>query len=136
MQTEVPWLFAAGNNIAVFDLVDSVAAVGEIAGRSAALFAQGKLKAQRSTRLVRGENVLHLVPTSLIGGEEATKIYLRASHAMQQATLHIGDVISKNVISRKLPVVRPSEMIEVRISQEEMARLTGQKEVRIEVIEV
>ena len=136
MQTEVPWLFAAGNNIAVFDLVDSVAAVGEIAGRSAALFAQGKLKSQRSTRLIRGAGVLHLVPTSLVGGEGATKIYLRASHAMQQATLRIGDAISKNVISRKLPVVRPSEMIEVRISQEELARLTGQKEVRIEVIEV
>jgi NADPH-dependent 2,4-dienoyl-CoA reductase/sulfur reductase-like enzyme len=136
MQTEVPWLFAAGNNIAVFDLVDSVAAVGEIAGRSAALFAQGKLKSQRSTRLIRGAGVLHLVPTSLVGGEGATKIYLRASHAMRQATLRIGDAISKNVISRKLPVVRPSEMIEVRISQEELARLTGQKEVRIEVIEV
>ncbi len=136
MQTEVPWLFAAGNNIAVFDLVDSVAAVGEIAGRSAALFAQGKLKAQRSTRLIRGAGVLHLVPTSLIAGEGPTKIYLRASHAMRQATLRIGDAISKNVISRKLPVVRPSEMIEVRISQEELARLTGQKEVRIEVIEV
>lgn len=134
MQTEVPWLFAAGNNVAIFDLVDSVAAIGEIAGKSAALFAQGKLKAQRSTRLIRGAGVLHLVPTSLIGGEGSTKIYLRASHAMRQATLRIGDVISGNVISRKLPVVRPSEMIEVRISQEEMARLTGQKEVGIEVI--
>ena len=135
MQTDVPWLFAAGNNIAVFDLVDSVAAVGEIAGRSAALHAQRKLRHGHSARLVRGERVSHLVPTSLVGGEGPTKIYLRASRAMRQATLRIGGAVSGDITSRKLPVVRPSEMIEVRISQEELARLTREKEVRIEVIE-
>jgi len=129
MQTGAAWLFAAGNNVAIFDLVDSVASVGERAGRSAALYAQGKLRHERSTRLVRGENVLHLVPTSLVPGEQAT-VYLRASRTMRQATLRIGDAIS-----RKLPVVRPSEMIEVRIPQDALARLTREKEARVEVIE-
>ncbi len=129
MQTEVPWLFAAGNNVAVFDLVDSVAAVGETAGRSAALYVQGNLPREGSTHLVRGKNVLHLVPTSLVA-DVPTTIYLRASRTMGQATLHIGDVIS-----RKLPVVRPSEMIEIHIPQDVLTRLTREKEARVEVIE-
>lgn len=127
MQTEVSWLFAAGNNVAIFDLVDSVAAVGEIAGRSAALYARGNLPQERSTHLVRGENVLHLVPTSLVSGEPAT-VYLRSSRAMHKATVRIG-----NVISRKLPVVRPSEMIELRISKESLHELLKNDEALVEV---
>lgn len=129
MQTDVPWLFAAGNNVAIFDLVDSVAAVGETAGRSAALYAQGGLPQGHSTRLVRGKNVLHLVPTSLVFGEQAS-VYLRASRAMGQATVRIG-----NVISRVQPVVRPSEMIEVRIPEDALAKLLKIDEARVEVIE-
>ena len=73
--------------------------------------------------------MLHLVPTSLVA-DVPTTIYLRASRTMGQATLHIGDVIS-----RKLPVVRPSEMIEIHIPQDVLTRLTREKEARVEVIE-
>ena len=129
MQTEVPWLFAAGNNVAVFDLVDSVAAVGETAGKSAATYAKGNLRHERSTRLVRGENVFHLVPTSLVSGMPTT-LYLRSSRAMHEATVRIG-----NAITRAQPVVRPSEMIEVRIPQDAVRKLTKNDEVQVEVSE-
>ena len=128
MQTEVPWLFAAGNNVAIFDLVDSVAAVGELAGRSAALQARGGLPGERSTQLIRGENVLHLVPTSLVPGD-GVSVYLRATRAMEQATLHIGEVIS-----RKLPVVRPSEMIEINIPGDALEKLMKVDKARVEVV--
>ena len=129
MQTEVPWLFAAGNNVAVFDLVDSVAAVGETAGASAARYARGNLPQGHSTRLVRGENVFHLVPTSLVAGSPTT-IYLRASRAMHDAKVHIGDVIA-----RVQPVVRPSEMVEIRIPRDALRELTKNDEARVEVTE-
>jgi len=129
MQTEVPWLFAAGNNVAVFDLVDSVAAVGETAGRSAALYARDELPQEHSTRLVRGKNVFHLVPTSLVGGMPTT-LHLRASRAMHAATVHIGDVIS-----RVQPVIRPSEMVEIRIPQDALRELTKNDETQVEVRE-
>jgi NADPH-dependent 2,4-dienoyl-CoA reductase/sulfur reductase-like enzyme len=129
MQTEVPWLFAAGNNVAVFDLVDSVAAVGEIAGGAAALEARGKLSYEHTTQLVRGENVLHLVPTSLVPGGPA-RVYLRASRAMRQASVRIGDVIT-----RKQPVVRPSEMIEINISERELDELMKRERALVEVRE-
>ncbi len=129
MQTEVPWLFAAGNNVAVFDLVDSVAAVGEIAGAAAALEARGELSYEHTTQLVRGENVLHLVPTSLVSGRPA-RIYLRSSRAMRQATVRIGDVIA-----RKQPVVRPSEMIEIGIPERELYELMKTEHALVEVKE-
>ncbi|NIA03454.1 MAG: FAD-dependent oxidoreductase [Nitrospirae bacterium] len=129
MQTRVPWLFAAGNNVAVFDLVDSVAAVGETAGQSAALYAQGNMPQERSTRLVRGKNVFHLVPTSLVVGDSTT-VYLRASRAMREATVRIGDVIA-----RVQPVVRPSEMVEIRIPRDALQELTQKDETQVEITE-
>jgi len=129
MQTDVPWLFAAGNNVAVFDLVDSVAAVGEVAGRSAALYARGNLREETSTRLVRGKNVLHLVPTSLAAWDSAT-IYLRATRAMHEATVRIGDVIA-----RRQQIVRPSEMIEIRITRDALIELVKSDETYVEVTE-
>jgi len=129
MQTEVPWLFAAGNNVVIFDLVDTVAAVGEMAGASAALYARGELPQKRLTRLVRGENVLHLVPSSLVA-ESPTVLYLRVSRPINAAMVHVGDVIS-----RKQSVVRPSEMIEIRIPQDALRELVKKDEVHVKVTE-
>ncbi|MBC7222376.1 FAD-dependent oxidoreductase, partial [Candidatus Bipolaricaulota bacterium] len=61
-QTRVPWLFGAGNAVAVFDLVDTVAKVGEEAGRNAALYGQGLLPKTHTILLRRGRNVAGLVP--------------------------------------------------------------------------
>jgi NADPH-dependent 2,4-dienoyl-CoA reductase/sulfur reductase-like enzyme len=127
MQTTSPWLFAAGNNVAIFDLVDSVADVGEVAGRSAALYSQGELQKQQETRLIRGENVASLVPISLSYAEDA-KLYLRCSRPMDKASIEIGDAIS-----RKLPVVRPSEMIEIHLPQAKLTQLMKNNEAKVEV---
>jgi thioredoxin reductase len=127
MQTNIPWMFAAGNNVAIFDLVDSVAAVGELAGKSAALYSNGKLPKERQTHLKRGKNVAALVPTSITYAEKA-KLYLRPSRAMDQATIQIGDVIS-----RKLPVVRPSEMVEISLPEGKLCQLLKGAEAQVEV---
>ncbi len=129
MQTEIPWLFAAGNNVAVFDLVDSVAAVGEIAGRSASRHARSELAGRHLIPLVRGKNVLHLVPTSLVAGVPTT-LYLRVSHPMRQVKIQIG-----NVVSQTQPVVRPSEMIEVRLPNDALQELEKENNVCVEVTE-
>lgn len=128
MQTETPWLFAAGNNVVIFDLVDSVAAVGEEAGRFAARYARGDLPPRHPIPLVRGENVLHLAPTAL-DPETPTTLYLRVSHPMRQARVLVGKALSRHHMG-----VRPSEMIEIRISGEALKELQGDPEARVEVI--
>ncbi len=127
MQTDVPWLFAAGNNIVVFDLVDSVAAVGETAGKSAALWTRGELPSHESIPLMRGKNVLHLVPTSLVPETPAT-VYLRVSHPMREVEIQIG-----NSLSQTVPVARPSEMIEVRIPNDALREMKKEGEALVEV---
>jgi len=127
LQTEVPWLFAAGNNVAVFDLVDSVAALGARAGTFAARYARGELPEGRAVPLVRGENVLHLVPHRLVPGVP-TPVYIRVPRPLPRARVSIGGVVTRNHVG-----VRPTEMIEVKLSGEALEELAGLAEVRVEV---
>ncbi len=127
MQTETPWLFAAGNNVVIFDLVDSVAAVGEKAGQFAADYARDDLPPRSSIPIVRGDNVLHLVPTALTP-ETPTTLYLRVTRPMRQAEIKVG-----RVLSRKQMGVRPSEMIEITISDDELKELAQSSEILVEV---
>ena len=129
-QTEVPWLFAAGNGVAVFDLVDAVAAAGESAGRFAARFAKGDIPATRRIPLVRGQNVLHLVPTA-IDPSVPTVVHLRVPRPMERAQVRIGG----GIVSRRLIGVRPAEMVEVKISPEAAQELAKLAEAKVEVIE-
>jgi len=127
LQTEAPWLFAAGNNLAVFDLVDSVAALGARAGAAAARYAQGELPTGRVVPLVRGENVLHLVPSYLVPGEPTT-VYIRVPRPLPRARVSLGDVVTRNHLG-----ARPAEMIEFKLAGEELEELVRLPQVRVEV---
>jgi len=128
-QTDLPWLFAAGNSVAVFDLVDTVAAAGESAGRAAARFAAGGQRPSKRIPVVRGTNVTHLVPIALDPGVPAT-LHLRVPRPMERVQVRIGN----GIVSRRLIGVRPAEMIEVKIPAEAMADLTRLSQVKVEVI--
>jgi NADPH-dependent 2,4-dienoyl-CoA reductase/sulfur reductase-like enzyme len=127
LQTQIPWLFCAGNSVAVFDLVDTVAALGAQAGEAAARYAQGELPPTRAVPLARGENVLQLVPSALIPGEEAT-VFLRVPQPFPKAKVSIGGVISRNHLG-----ARPAEMIELKVPPEASWELGRLSEVRVEV---
>jgi len=127
LQTEVPWLFSAGNSVAVFDLVDTVAALGARAGVAAARYAQGELPPARAVPLVRGENVLHLVPSALVPGEEAT-VFLRVPRPFPRVKVSLGGLISRNHLG-----ARPAEMIEVKVPPGASKELSRMPEVRVEV---
>lgn len=129
-QTDLPWLFAAGNSVAVFDLVDAVAAAGESAGRFAARFAKNDIPETRKIPLSRGENVLHLVPTA-IDPSVPTMLHLRVPRPMQRAQVRIGD----GIVSHRFIGVRPAEMVEVEVPVEAAKELAKLGEVKVEVVE-
>ena len=129
MQTPAPWLFAAGNNVAVFDLVDWVAVAGERAGRFAAQYARGDLTARVPIRLIRGENVLHMVPSSL-DRETITTLFLRVPRPLLNVEVVIGGVSCHRQLG-----ARPSEMIEIPISAKLLSGLSQASEARVEVRE-
>ena len=57
LQTSNPAVFAAGNVVIVYDLVDNVSDEGLIAGANAARFAQGKISTSARIPVNGGENV-------------------------------------------------------------------------------
>ncbi len=128
MQTEVPWLFSAGNCVAVFDLVDTVAALGERAGAAAARHVRGELPPGNRVPLVRGGNVVSLVPSALDGTLDEATVYLRVPRPMEGATVDLG-----GVVRRKVRVVRPAEMIEIPLNGDHLRELTRLPEIVVEV---
>lgn len=127
-QAGVPWLFLAGNALAVFDLVDAVAKIGEEAGRNAALYAQGELPPGPAVRLLRGANVAVLVPERIVPGEPAA-LYLRVPRPLGCATVRVAQVYAKNHVG-----LRPAEMVELRLPPEATAELREASEVTVEVV--
>lgn len=127
-RTRIPWLFSAGNAVAVFDLVDTVARVGERAGLAAARHAHGDLPTKETVPLVRGGSVGHLVPTSLVPGV-ATTLFVRARGPLPQARVEVGPSVAARCVG-----VRPAEMIEVDLSAEQTMELARLPEARVEVM--
>ena len=70
LQTSVPGLFVAGNELHVHDLVDYVSEEGTVAGISAALYALGKTENNEEEPLtvVCGEGVAQIAPQLIIRG--------------------------------------------------------------------
>jgi hypothetical protein len=78
--------------------------------------------------LVRGENVVSLVPSYLDGAAEGARVYLRVPRPMEGVTVDLG-----GVVRRKIRVARPAEMIELSVNGDALAELSRRPEVTVEV---
>lgn len=107
MQTSVEGIFACGNVVQVHDLVDYVSQQGEIAGKSAALYALGKLKpAKRIIKLKRGRNIRFLTPQRISDQEKVT-LFIRVANPEQKVKLRVGE----GIIEHTKALVRPNQMV-------------------------
>jgi NADPH-dependent 2,4-dienoyl-CoA reductase/sulfur reductase-like enzyme len=114
-ETNVPGIFAAGNVVHVYDLVDWVSEAGFSAGKSAADFALAvKAKEKRHIPFVAGQNVRYIVPHQLDKESLATgdiRLQLRVKAPIEDPTwveVHNGG----SLVARKLErYVRPGEMV-------------------------
>ncbi|MDP2989913.1 MAG: FAD-dependent oxidoreductase [Kiritimatiellota bacterium] len=121
-QTNVPGVFAAGNVVHVYDLVDWVTEAGYEAGKSAALFALGKLA--RPARLVpvsAGESVRYVVPHTIDPAalsEGSIALQMRV-HQPIEAPVWVEAVAGEHQITRRaLPYARPGEMVTLNLKPE------------------
>lgn len=129
METSVRGIFACGNVVHVHDLVDHVSWAGEVAGRSAAKYVMGELPPPRKkVALKAGENVRYVVP-QVISGEEEMALHLRAKKPMQDVKLRIGE------LTVPLRVVRPPELVMVKLTQEKIERVVKGDELTINIEE-
>ncbi len=120
-ETNVPGIFAAGNVVHVYDLVDWVSEAGKQAGASAAKFAVAVRRRENShVPLLPGDNVRYLVPQTLdreslaLGG---VRLQLRVRQPIEQPVW--VEVRSKgNLVARKGELyARPGEIITMEVPQ-------------------
>ncbi len=116
LETSVPGIFVAGNSLVINDLVDYVAEQGELAAEGAKEFIEnGGIESRKWIKVETGENVRLVVPHYL-SGERDVHLYLRVSKPMEDVELRIPE-IGKRL---KLPVVKPAEMIRLKLKAEEI----------------
>jgi len=121
MQTNVPGIFAAGNVVHVYDLVDWVTEAGFLAGRSAAKFAIAERKrVARRVKLRPGDNVRYIVP-HIMDKESLTesdqRLQMRVIRPIEDK-VWVEVLAGEELVARKgQRYVRPGEMVTVNIPQ-------------------
>ena len=126
-QTSMPGIFAAGNVVHVHDLVDFVSEEAEIAGKFAALTALGKLDEELTVVNVEaGNGIRTCVPQklSLPQEGESARLFMRVANPERKVKLEVksGDTL---IMSKILPVAKPSEMIALDLSAEKTKLIKG-----------
>jgi NADPH-dependent 2,4-dienoyl-CoA reductase/sulfur reductase-like enzyme len=138
METSMPGVFAAGNVVHVYDMVDWVAAAGFVAGKAAAKYAAGK-PGQTGNRilLMPGENIRYIVPQFLNReslAESNQRVQMRVQYPVEERVwievLHGQDL----VVRQALRYVRPGEMVTVDIPQKAYSLLQDASALNIRMV--
>jgi NADPH-dependent 2,4-dienoyl-CoA reductase/sulfur reductase-like enzyme len=125
LQTNIDGVFAAGNVLQVWDLVDNVTIDGEKAGTNAARFTAGEIKKQpKEIEVIPGENIRTVTPHRIVGSEE-TEFAIRVQNPIQNAELRIGEK------TKKFRVLSPTEMITITVNPDEMEASRETREIEI-----
>ncbi|MFZ3070295.1 MAG: FAD-dependent oxidoreductase, partial [Anaerolineaceae bacterium] len=136
-QTNVPGIFAAGNVVHVYDLVDWVSEAGFEAGKCAAKYAISlKNTEARYTPLIAGKNVRYVVPHRLDKQTleaEDIRLQMRVTRPIEQPVwveVHDGE----NLVARKAErYVRPGEMVTVVLKPKNYADVAKAKSLTVEI---
>ena len=136
--TNVPGIFAAGNVVHVYDLVDWVTEAGLAAGRSAARYAcKGKLLSKRKTRIRAGENVRYVVPHTIDPDnimDDDISLQFRVREPIEEnvyLALHNG---KKMIMRRAAQYVRPGEMANLVLRKKYHEEINNAEELTVSVI--
>lgn len=112
--TSIPGIFAAGNVVAVFDLVDFVSDSGEKAAQGAAKYLNGTLNITQELKVQKGNNVNFVVPQSSLkeDSQEEQHFYLRVKTPGGKSLLKIENEKSEILSEKRYIAISPSEMLE------------------------
>lgn len=118
-QTNVPGIFAAGNVVHVYDLVDYVSIAGDTAGKHAAKYALAEKQPEADYVSVKaGKNVRYVVPhkldrKALEGGD--VQLQLRVTRPIEEDVWLEVSSQSKSVVRRSERYARPGEMVTIML---------------------
>ena len=131
LETNVPGIFVAGNELHVHDLADFVSEEGEQAGRNAAAYALGTRNAgTREIEVVAGENVGAITPQHIRDTSEGVTIRFRPRSRVEGAQTLVLDANGNTIKQARAMIVVPSEMQTVVLKPEDLEGLDTKIEVR------
>ena len=121
METNIPGIFAAGNVVHVYDLVDWVTEAGYVAGCGAAKFAIEQRKhIDRELPVDTGENVHHVIPHRLRKDalvERDVQLQMRVTRPIEER-VSVELVDGQEVVARQgARYARPGEMVTLTVPQ-------------------
>jgi hypothetical protein len=137
-ETNVPGVFAAGNVVHVYDLVDWVTEAGFAAGKSAAQFAiRERQKERRHVPVRAGDNVRYVVPHEVDQqrlAEGDIRLQLRVARPIEDPVwveVRSGDHLVKRASE---PYTRPGEMLTVTLTPKQYDDVLRANELRVAVV--
>ena len=133
-------IYAAGNVVHVYDLVDDVTESALVAGRYAAKFAREgpQPPMPRMIPVSAGRNVRHVVPQHLRAddlGQEECFLELRARAPVEETVRVQLSADDRAVYSESLRYVRPSEMVRLKLEPELGRELRQAQSLRVDLVE-
>lgn len=122
MMTSIDGIFAAGNVVNVFDLVDYVSNTGEIAARGVKKYFDNNCKMEGELiDVLQGNDVKFLVPQKYRKKEgNSLETYFRVAKEIKGAIVEVFDDNNNIIYSKKHPVVRPQEMVRAKIEYDKI----------------
>jgi len=136
--TSVPGIFAAGNVVHVYDLVDWVTQAGRTAGKRAAMVVTGCCNPEPAYVPTRaGDNVRYVVPQRLDPEtltQEPIMLQMRVTRPLEQSvTVQVTD--GDTLIAKKAErYARPGEMVSLTLKGKDYDAVRKAKELKVSVV--
>ncbi|HRX20699.1 MAG TPA: FAD-dependent oxidoreductase [Syntrophomonadaceae bacterium] len=135
--TSVSGIFACGNVVTVYDLVDYVTYSGETAGRGAALYAKGQLPPPDPFYCIPGQNCSFIVPQKItprrVTGD--VSLYLRVQETVKPARIEVK-AVGEILASRREKIVKPPEMVVMKLTGEQLRNLSTDSGITIDISQI
>jgi NADPH-dependent 2,4-dienoyl-CoA reductase/sulfur reductase-like enzyme len=129
LQTNVDGVFAAGNVVQVWDMVDNVTLDGERTGKNAAKYIAGELNTRpKEVQVLLGENIRSVTPHRIVGTGDV-EFSIRAQSQVENAYLEIGN------FGKKYKVLSPTEVVKVTLEQSDLAEFWDKGEISVSCAE-
>jgi NADPH-dependent 2,4-dienoyl-CoA reductase/sulfur reductase-like enzyme len=126
--TSRPGVFICGNAAFVNDLADYVSIEGETSGESAANYVLKAAGSDHKVPVIAGDNLRFVAP-NFITRRDCVILYMRATQPMTDVKV----ISTDSIVSMKKQIVKPSEMIEIKLNSEQLGKIMELKEFRLDV---
>jgi len=121
-------IFICGNAAFVNDLADYVSLEGEIAGEAAAKYALYGNRPNSRIPTIAGDNVRFIVPNFITRQDQVT-LYVRVTEPITDVRV----ISTDGIVNLKKQIVKPSEMVEIKLDSDKLKKISQLKELKIDV---